>query len=132
MKRPARVPLQLSESLHKRLSAYALAASAAGVGVLALAQPTEARIVYTPKHVDCSRGCPINLTNVGQRQDFRVSFASSNVGSTQCTYGGSLFVDAPYFRNPPKSNAVVGVALRSLGTNSRHFAFALHAGVRVG
>jgi hypothetical protein len=30
---------------------YALAASAAGVGALALAQPAEAKIVYTPAHV---------------------------------------------------------------------------------
>jgi len=50
MERPARAPAQLSESLHKRLSAYALAASASGVGVLAVAQPTEARIVYAPAH----------------------------------------------------------------------------------
>src|SRR5580704_2917085 len=46
----ARVPSQLPESLHKRLSAYTLAASAAGVSVLALAQPTEAKIVYTKAH----------------------------------------------------------------------------------
>jgi catechol 2,3-dioxygenase-like lactoylglutathione lyase family enzyme len=39
-----------SDSVHRRLNAYALAAGAAGVGVLALAQPTEARIVYTPTH----------------------------------------------------------------------------------
>src|SRR5579864_3478767 len=50
MKRPTRVPSQLSESLHKQLSAYALAASAAGVGMLALAQPAEARVIYTPAH----------------------------------------------------------------------------------
>jgi len=47
MQRP-RTPLKVSESLHQRLNAYALAASAAGVGVLALAQPAEAKIVYTP------------------------------------------------------------------------------------
>jgi len=50
MKPSARVPSQLSESLHRRLSAYALAASAAGVGVLALTQSAEAKIVYTPAH----------------------------------------------------------------------------------
>lgn len=48
MKRPARIPTQLSESLHQRLHAYALAASAAGVGVMALAQPAAAKIIYTP------------------------------------------------------------------------------------
>jgi hypothetical protein len=48
--RPARRPSQLPESLHKRLNAYALAASAAGVGLLALAQSAEAEIVYTKTH----------------------------------------------------------------------------------
>ena len=38
----------LSESVHHRLNMYALAASAAGVGVLALARPAEAKIIYTP------------------------------------------------------------------------------------
>ena len=51
MKRPARAPSQLSESLHRRLNAYALAAGAAGVGMMAVAIPTaEAKIVYTPAH----------------------------------------------------------------------------------
>jgi hypothetical protein len=50
MKRPARVPSQLSESLHQRLNSYALAASAAGVGMLAIVPPAVARIIYTPTH----------------------------------------------------------------------------------
>jgi hypothetical protein len=53
MQRP-RIPCQLSESLHHRLNSYALAASAAGVGVLALAQPAEAKIVYTPANENLS------------------------------------------------------------------------------
>jgi hypothetical protein len=48
--RPARRPSQLPESLHKRFNAYALAASAAGVGLLALAHSAEAKIVYTKTH----------------------------------------------------------------------------------
>jgi hypothetical protein len=40
----------LSESIHQQLSMYALAAGAAGVGMLALAQSSEAKIVYTPAH----------------------------------------------------------------------------------
>jgi hypothetical protein len=39
------------QSLHQQLNMYALAASAAGVSVLALAQPAEAKIVYTHAHV---------------------------------------------------------------------------------
>jgi hypothetical protein len=50
MKQPNRAPSQLSQSLHRRLNAYALAASAAGVGMLALAQPAGAKIVYTATH----------------------------------------------------------------------------------
>ncbi len=47
MKRPS----NLSDSLHHRLNSYALAASAAGVSLLALAQPAEGKIVYTPADV---------------------------------------------------------------------------------
>lgn len=45
-----RKPANLPESVHHQLNMYALAASAAGVGMLALTTPTEARIVYTPTH----------------------------------------------------------------------------------
>jgi hypothetical protein len=37
-------------SFHHRLNSYALAASAAGVSLLALAQPSDAKIVYTRTH----------------------------------------------------------------------------------
>ena len=45
-----KTPSSLSDSVHQRLNMYALAASAAGVGVLAFTQPAEAKIVYTPTH----------------------------------------------------------------------------------
>jgi hypothetical protein len=49
MKRSARPrdTSKLSDSIHQKLNTYALAASAAGVGALALAQPAEGRIIYT-------------------------------------------------------------------------------------
>jgi hypothetical protein len=40
-----------SDSLHRQLNMYALAAGAAGVGALALAQAAEAKIVYTPANL---------------------------------------------------------------------------------
>jgi hypothetical protein len=40
----------LSKSTHQQLTMYALAASAAGVGMLVLAQPADAEIIYTPTH----------------------------------------------------------------------------------
>jgi hypothetical protein len=55
MKRTSRKPSNLSESLQRYLNAYALAASAAGVGVLAVAQPAAAKIIYTPANKSCSR-----------------------------------------------------------------------------
>jgi hypothetical protein len=50
MKRTSRKPSKLSKSVQHQLNSYALAASAAGVGILALAQPSEAKIVYTQAH----------------------------------------------------------------------------------
>lgn len=55
MKHP-RSPSRLSDSVGRRLNSYALAASAAGVGMLALAQPAEAKIVYTPAHIKIGNG----------------------------------------------------------------------------
>ena len=40
----------LCNSSQQYLNMYAIAASAAGVGMLALAQPVAAKIVYTPTH----------------------------------------------------------------------------------
>jgi len=54
MKRPTgpyNTDLSPSESVQQHLNMYALAASAAGVSLLALAQPTEAKIVYTAANV---------------------------------------------------------------------------------
>jgi hypothetical protein len=47
--RPRRVPGNLSKSVLRRLDFYALAASAAGVGMTV--QPADAKIIYTPTHV---------------------------------------------------------------------------------
>jgi len=53
MTRPSRprTTADLSDSTHQQLNMYAVAAGAAGVGMLALAQPAEAKIVYTPTHM---------------------------------------------------------------------------------
>ncbi len=63
---------QLSESLHHLLNSYALAASAAGVSLLALAQPSEAEIVYTPAHksITPNHTIPLDL-NHDRTADFR-------------------------------------------------------------
>ena len=58
---PARPASILPNRLHQRLDAYALAATATGVGMLALAQPAEAKIVYTPTHRNLILGQPFPL-----------------------------------------------------------------------
>jgi hypothetical protein len=50
MKRRPRQTCNLSESIHQQLNMYALAASAAGVGMLALAPPAAGEIVFTKVH----------------------------------------------------------------------------------
>jgi hypothetical protein len=44
-------PSKLSESCNRRLNAYALAASAAGLGLFTLAPRAGAKIVYTPANL---------------------------------------------------------------------------------
>jgi len=44
---PPGTPSRLSDSVHRNLNLYALAATAAGVSLLALAEPSEAKIIYT-------------------------------------------------------------------------------------
>jgi hypothetical protein len=46
----ARITAHLNPTVESRLLGYAALASATGIGVLALAQPSEAKIVYTPTH----------------------------------------------------------------------------------
>ena len=75
---------ELSESLQRKLNAYALAASAAGGGVLALAQSAEARIVYTPAHVKVGgyvgHNVPLDLNH-----DLQVDFTLGDFA--MCTSG---------------------------------------------
>ena len=53
--RPRRIAT-LPKAIQRQLNMYALAASAAGVGILALALPAEAEIVYTPAHQKITHG----------------------------------------------------------------------------
>jgi hypothetical protein len=47
---------KLSESVHQRLNMYAAAAGAAGVGLVGLGHPAEAKIIYTPANVQLPIG----------------------------------------------------------------------------
>ncbi len=123
MKRSCHTTAQLSESLHQRLNMYAIAASAAGVGVLALAQPSEARIVYTHVHKVIR---PNSHLDIDLNHDSSVDFRIRNVYRSNTFYKvGSLGASAA--RN---ANAVEGMS--TFHSGRRALAFALHRGARIG
>lgn len=61
-----RSQISLNEGLEKRLRLYAVGAGAGSLGLLALAQPTKAQIVFTPVSVTVENGTvPIDLNHDG-------------------------------------------------------------------
>jgi hypothetical protein len=79
--RPPRTPSRLSNSLHHQLDLYALAAGAAGVGMLALTQPAEGKIIYTPKHHHIDLGVHYRIDlNHDQAADFVFYFGVRHDG----------------------------------------------------
>jgi hypothetical protein len=93
MKPRPRMPTQLSESLHKQLTAYALVASAAGVGALALATPALAKIVYTPANIPI----PVNggLVALDVNNDGINDFEFSNLSTKSVRYRQSVGIARP-------------------------------------
>jgi hypothetical protein len=75
----------LSPSVQKLLNSYVLAASAAGVGALALAQPAKAEVVYTPTHFQL-RGdlpFPLDLTHNGKATLFLMERGFDETGGNE-------------------------------------------------
>ena len=68
-----RPSLPVNPKLNQKLAAYMTAASAAGVGMLALAQSTEAKVVYTATNVTLTTPIPIDLNHDGI-PDFTLRF----------------------------------------------------------
>ena len=83
--RPSRTPSRLFDSLHRQLDLYALAASAAGVSLLALAQPSEAKIVYTKTHrvIGTNGIYPLDLNHDGT-----IDFLILELGSSRFITSG--------------------------------------------
>jgi len=119
-----RKTFEISDSLNRQLNTYALAASAAGVSVLALARASEAKVVYTETHQVTHTGFPlyIDLNHDGIK-DF-VLRTTYYVGSS-----GFVGLNASGYRN--MNNAVAG---RRFSRSSYFFsaAYALPAGARIG
>jgi hypothetical protein len=119
--RPARTPAKLSDSINGHLNKYALAVSAAGVGMLALAQPAQAKIVYTPAHVNFSQHPPVTLDlNHDGISDFILA-----LGSRVESEG---FVSGFAVAYAPRSNNMDEIVATAKGAQ----AVALRAGERIG
>lgn len=117
---------KVSATLEKRMLAYAAAASATGVGILALTQPAEARIVYTPAHVrlDAHTNSFYNLDlNHDGVTDFTL-YHNTFQSPTSGYFSSGMTVSA---NSQKKSNGIVGKII-----SSRSCAAVLKAGEKVG
>jgi len=113
---------QLSPSLVHRLNLYALAASAAGVASLAIAEPAEARIVYTPAHI---RILVNRLTELDLNHDGIKDFHFRNIYGTH--KNSTLSVNASR-----SSNRVWAGSCTASAFKTSHCAVALSKGRTVG
>ena len=103
MKRSSRprATAELSKPLNHRLNAYALAAGATGVGLLALAPPAEAKVVYTPSHLKLQA----QYTNIDLNHDGTPDFTFWIYGE-----GNTSFHTTWLAIYPGPGNAAVGTA----------------------
>lgn len=87
MRQPSR-KIEGSDSILHRLNCYAAAASAAGVGALALTIPAQAEIVYTPAH---QKILPNTSLNIDLNHDGIVDFIISDTLNLRSTLTNSGF-----------------------------------------
>jgi hypothetical protein len=118
---PSSIPSKLSDPIQRRLNMYALAASAAGIGMLASPNAAEAKIVYTPTNVQIT---PNNgFVNMDVNNDGTPDFGFYNYfiyGS--CCFNSRLMVTAE-----KKANKVVAIH-----NNKRTLAADLGPGFQIG
>lgn len=82
-----RLHTQLSSRLEKNLWAYAAAASAAGVGMLASPQTAQAKIVYTPVNANVKLGYTLDLNHDGIADFYLVQGGTASIaGSSHFSY----------------------------------------------
>jgi hypothetical protein len=118
--------VKLSDSMQHRLGVYAMAATAAGVGIGALAPAAEAKIVYTPAHEKILyTSVPLDLNHDGVT-DFTLIGQFFYARGTKC----GIFVSAA--EGESAVNKVWGNQKIKLPFGSSFAASALPAGVIVG
>jgi hypothetical protein len=116
--RASETSLALSPSLQRRLNTYALAASAAGVSVLALAEPSQAKVVYTPAHQVIKQN---GVYNLDLNHDGTVDFLIQELDNGGYASSNALLADA-----------ALGNAVQGNKSGFRSFASALPLGASIG
>jgi hypothetical protein len=111
MKHTPRKTVGLSNSVHQRLNMYALAASAAGIGILS-PQAAECKIVYTPTHVTIG---PNQIYSIDLQHNKVIDFRIFNDCRTVSGYRSAvLLVDAV----SPSTNALKGTPTSNGGNSA--------------
>jgi hypothetical protein len=140
--KPARITVKsrpqarLRSNIEKNLLAYAAAATAAGVGVLACPPMAEGKIVYTPAHVNLQGGTPFSLDlNHDGKVDFFLLLGGS-VGAGGTAVGALSACHRPFrgtkgyicVSSTGASNSLNAVRITQSG---REVAAALRAGAKI-
>jgi hypothetical protein len=114
--------VNFSNSVQHQLNMYVLAASTAGISVLALPLPAQARIIYTPthRHIGPHQMLPLDLNHDG-KPDFVFK-------DTLSTTSASFFHSGRLSILPHGGNQIWGHKINT----GLHYASALAAGVTVG
>jgi hypothetical protein len=130
---PTRPPVTISPNLDKRLFGYAAAATAAGVGMLALTQSAEAKIIYTPADLVVHRNAGLVQFDVNNDgiPDFGIySSVESGGARTGARVRPPLGFYARFINVVPAQTAnEVGEVTSVHGS---HCAAELHAGLKIG
>ena len=108
----------LSPPLQRRLNTYALAASAAGVSMLALVEPSQAKVVYTPAHQVIRQN---GVYNLDLNNDGTVDFLIQEWNNGGFSSSNALLADA-----------ALGNAVQGNKTGFRYLAAALPLGAPIG
>jgi hypothetical protein len=118
--RLARTAAKLSDSINRHLNMYSLGATAAGVGMLALSPPAEAKIIYTPANqtIDLNHPFALDLNHDGTK-DFRFSVAYASTPSF-------------FYQGLDVAGMQSGNSARGLRSRHGFYASRLLVGVRVG
>jgi hypothetical protein len=129
--RKSRIPASLNPRLDRKLLAYATAAGAAGVAVLALAQPCQAEIVYTQAHMKLKNGAfvPLDLNGDGVA-DFTLRvfhYCLITCGAGNFPTGTGASIGTAYLKGAQSQNQIVFEV-----TASDIFASNLKPGAKIG